>query len=234
MTVLLAISIIVVIAIMTERIIYGMKERGDDRTSLDRIVKMIYGGVTITLLLLSYLMTDTWIGIVYVIGFFVLVFIFFHSDTVIMNKGVLKGIRIIGFPIMILMIVFSSRFIVADIFILVIMGLSINHLTIFGAKSISKRAAKSLTSGYIGGLILATFVFLYLLFGTEGSFMTKQEIVAREYIQNELNIDVIKVDSVRGIRGQETEVVAYYNGMSSQIVMVYKNGRIIEGTLPEE
>lgn len=184
--------------------------------------------ITCLLFLISYIITDTAIGVLYVF----LSTITFILIGIVNDRSKVEWLKylsyVVGLPFMVYLLIkaIQNMLIHPQYFLLLL--LVINTILCFTFKR--KGTVKGNIALAIGIVIAATFMFSYYkLSGSEARIMVKQELVAQKYLEEELDMYGLEVysDNFFGsIRGQETKVKAY-DSSGTFILMTYKNNKII-------
>ncbi|WP_352420677.1 hypothetical protein [Proteiniborus sp.] len=221
--IVLILSIILIGLAGLERSIYIKKNKG-----LDKVRLFIGVLITCLLFLISYIITDTAIGVLYVF----LSTITFILISIVNDRSNVEWLKyssyVVGLPFMVYLLIkaIQNMLIHPQYFLLLL--LVINTILCFTFKR--KGSVKENIALAIGIVIAATFMFSYYkLSGSEGRIMVKQELVAQKYLEEELDMHGLEVysDNFFGsIRGQETKVKAY-DSSGTFILMTYKNNKIV-------
>lgn len=221
--IVLILSIILIGLAGLERSIYIKKNKG-----LDKVRLFIGVLITCLLFLISYIITDTAIGVLYVF----LSTITFILISIVNDRSNVEWLKyssyVVGLPFMVYLLIkaIQNMLIHPQFFLLLL--LVINTILCFTFKR--KGSVKENIALAIGIVIAATFMFSYYkLSGSEGRIMVKQELVAQKYLEEELDMHGLEVysDNFFGsIRGQETKVKAY-DSSGTFILMTYNNNKIV-------
>lgn len=182
--------------------------------------------------LISYFITDTAIGIFYV---FSTMIIYLIIGSIIHRSDIewLKYLAsIIGIPFVMFLLIKSTENMLISVTHLMFLILVVNLIMSYSYKQ--KGTSKeniSLVIGVVVGLGLI-FYYYYNLSDYGDRIIVKQEIVAQEYLEEELGMDGFEA-YVRNmgisLRGEEKIVMAYdYTGAA--IEMIYKDNEIIDWT----
>lgn len=221
--IVLILSIILIGLAGLERSIYIKKNKG-----LDKVRLFIGVLITCLLFLISYIITDTAIGVLYVF----LSTITFILISIVNDRSNVEWLKyssyVVGLPFMVYLLIkaIQNMLIHPQFFLLLL--LVINTILCFTFKR--KGSVKENIALAIGIVIAATFMFSYYkLSGSEGRIMVKQELVAQKYLEEKLDMHGLEVysDNFFGsIRGQETKVKAY-DSSGTFILMTYNNNKIV-------
>lgn len=216
-------SIILIVLSLVERFIYKKMDESWNKARL-----FIGVMIAVVLFLISYVVTDTAIGVFYLyIGmsfYFLMGLVNFRS-----NIEWLKYIsNIIGLPIMILLFFKMNQHILINIQYLLVMLVIVNAILCYLYKRKGTKE-ENITFG-IGAVIVIIMMYAYFnLPDIEDRFILKQESVARKYLEEELDIQegyayMRSFDG--GLRGEESKVWAY-DEEGNSISMTYKNNKIV-------
>lgn len=206
-----------------ERFIYIKKNKGWSK------VRLFIGILIICLLFsISYLITDTVIGVFYVLSSMII----FISIGIINHRSNLEWLKyssyIIGLPTMVYLLIKAIQNMLVYPQYVFFLLLVINMIV--SPSYNQKWNKKESIALAIGIVIAATFMFSYYkLSGSEDRIMVKQELVARKYLEEELDIHELKVyvdNSSGSLRGQDA-IVKADNSTETFIIMIYKNNKII-------
>ena len=220
---LFILSLILIGLVGLERFIYIKKDRAFKKISL--LIDLL---IICLLILISYLITDTAIETFYV---FSAIFTFILLGA-INNRSDIKWLkhlsRIIGAPLAVLLLMKAIQSMLVEFRHILLLALIVN--TILSYSYEKKWTKKDNLSLIIGIAMAVVFLFSYnRLFGSDNRIMMKQEIVAKSFLEEELNMqgfDVYLRKSHVGLRGEESRVGAY-DQSGTVITMIYKDNRII-------
>lgn len=187
--IVLILSIILIGLAGLERSIYIKKNKG-----LDKVRLFIGVLITCLLFLISYIITDTAIGVLYVF----LSTITFILISIVNDRSNVEWLKyssyVVGLPFMVYLLIkaIQNMLIHPQFFLLLL--LVINTILCFTFKR--KGSVKENIALAIGIVIAATFMFSYYkLSGSEGRIMVKQELVAQKYLEEKLDMHGLEVYS---------------------------------------
>lgn len=221
--IVLILSIVLIGLAVLERILYMKRNESWNKIRL-------FIGILITFLLfsISYFITDSTSGILYV---------FLCSSTIILigivnYRSNLEWFKytsyIIGLPITGYLLIKTIQNMLINPQYLFLLLSVINLILSYSYKR--KVTTKEIISLIIGFVIVAILMnSYYKFFDSEDRIMLKQEIVAKTYLEEELEIGGLYIytnKSSMKLRGEDIRIEAY-NLSGTSIIMTYKNGRII-------
>ena len=187
-------------------------------------------GILITSLLfsISYFITDSTIGMLYVflsISTVLLIGIVNYRSNI---EWVKYTSYIIGLPAMVYLLIKAIQNMLISPQYIFLLLLVINSILSYPYKRIGTK--KETISLIVGVVMAATLMFSYYkLSDLEDRIMLKQELVAKRYLEEELGtygLFIYTNTSSIKLRGEDITVKAY-NPSGISIIMTYKNGRII-------
>lgn len=227
MIILILFLIIIGLAIL-ERIIYVK------RKNLAKVRLFIGILITCLLLLISYLITDTALGVFYVF----LSFISFFALSIVNYRSNLKWLKLLsymtGLPFIVYILIRAIQNMLVYPRYIMFLILTVN--IILGYSYTQKWTKKEYIFFGIGIVLAATILFSYYkFFGYGNRVMMKQELVAQEFLEEELGLDGFEVYirvSDGNLRGKEAAVRAY-DESGTFILMTYKNNEIISYEIKE-
>lgn len=197
----------------------------------------LFNGVMIAFLifLISYFVTDTAIGILYVsitmIMYLLIGFIIYRSNIAWLEYPT----YIIGIPMVIFLLIKSTENILISMNYLVFLMIILNSIISYSYKR--KSTLKQNISLGIGIVISLGLIFSYYKFpGFRDRIMVKQEIVAEKFLEEELGMDGFEAyvrNTNISLRGEE-KIVRAYDSTGIALKMVYKNNEIIDWTQEED
>lgn len=208
---------------MLERVIYKKKDK-----SWDKVRLFIGVLIAIMLFLISYFVTDASIGIFYVFSSMV-IFILMGVVNFRSNIEWLKYLsNIVGLPLVVyLWFKMFQHVLIKPQYILLLL-FTINMILSYSYKRKST-TKENITFG-IGVVMSALLLFYYFkLPDFEDRLMSKQEVVAKKYLEEELDmhgLDGYLRNFSGSLRGEESTVSAYDASSGSVILMKYKNNKI--------
>jgi len=213
-----------------ERSIYAKKNK-----ELGRVRLLVDVLIACLLFLISYIITDTAVGVFYVflstVTFILIGIVNFRSNA----EWLKYSSYIIGLPIMVYLLIKAAQNMLINLQCFLILLLIINVILSYSLER--KGTVKENISLAIGIVIAAAFMFSYYkLSGSESRILSKQELVAQNYLEEELGmqgLDVYTDNFIGSIRGQETKVKAYDSEGNYIIMMTYKNNEIVSYEMKE-
>ena len=218
----LILSIIVIGLAGLERRIYIKNSKGSDK------VRLFIGVLIISLLFyISYIITDTAIGVFYVfLG--IIAYILIGLVKCRSNVELKYLLYIMGIPFTVYLLIKATQNMLINptlfFFILSVINL------ILGYSYKQRGTIKENIALVIGIVIAVTLIFSYFnLPGSEDRIMLKQELVAQKYLEEELGmygLEVFYYSFTGSLRGEETTVRAY-DPSRPLIILTYKNNKII-------
>lgn len=227
---LLPLSLIVIGLAILERVIFAKGNR-----NLDKVRGLIGILMVFLLFVISYFITDTNEGIIYVfLSMFTYLFIGIVQDRFNV-EGPKYLVLIIGLPIMALLFIKSIQNMINDLYHILLLLIITNTILSFPLKKErDKRELLALGIGILGAMAI---FFSYTKFTDPGFILMKQEMVAQEYLREELGLDGFDVytisTSIISLRGEE-KIVGAYDDTGRNIKLVYKNNKIIDWTEEEQ
>ena len=206
-----------------ERRIYIKKDKGLDKVRLSIDVLIIC-----LLFLISYIVTDTAIGVLYVF----LSNITFISLGIVNNRSNIELLKylsnIIGLPFMVYLLIKAIQNMLINPRYIFLLLLIVSTILCYSNER--KWTVKENMALIMGVVISAVLIFSYYkTSGFKNRIMLKQELVAQRYLEDELGIHGLEVfiDNFSGsLRGEETRVKAR-DSSGTFILMIYKNNEII-------
>lgn len=228
--ILLVLSIILIGLVGLERYITTKK--------INRLngIRLILGiSVAFLIFLISYFVTDTTIGVFYV-SMTMIVHFFISLIEYRSNITWLKySSNIIGIPMVIFLLIKAAENMLTNMIYLVILMLILS--SIIGYSYRRKGSLKEYVSLGVGIVISFGLIFSYYNFSeSRDRIMVKQEIVAKEFLEEELGRNEFEVytrNTSISLRGEEKTVRAF-DSTGTAITMVYKDNEIIEWTEEED
>lgn len=228
--ILLVLSIMLIGLAGLERSIYAKKNK-----ELGRVRLLVDVLIACLLFLISYIITDTAVGVFYVflstVTFILIGIVNFRSNA----EWLKYSSYIIGLPIMVYLLIKAAQNMLINLQCFLILLLIINVILSYSLER--KGTVKENISLAIGIVIAAAFMFSYYkLSGSESRILSKQELVAQNYLEEELGmqgLDVYTDNFIGSIRGQETKVKAYDSEGNYIIMMTYKNNEIVSYEMKE-
>ena len=215
-------GIAVIISAIAERILSIKKSNYSNIIIILRIL------IVVLLFSISYFITDTWSGWVYVImvsGMSVFLVRVIHSKHL---EPVKYFIFILAPPVIAYLIVRSYQNILIDFNFFLILIISLR--LIYAYPQIQNSRKQNIALG-LGIAMAISFIFIYYNpYDEETDVLRKQEIVAKEFLEEELGLYGLEIYARLGynnIRSRETNVVAFDSSGNINISMIYKNNRII-------
>ena len=220
---LLILSIILIALSVAERFVFIKKDKSWNRLRLLIGLMMI-----LVLFFISYFITDTTIGIIYLflgMGFYFIMGII-DSRSDVEN---LKCIgNLVGLPIMVLLFIKMRQHLLIDFQYIIIITILVNAILAYSYKR--KRTKKENISFAIGALLVIIMMYSYFnLTDIEDRLKLKQVSVAEKYLEEELNMQDVYVymRSFGGrLRGKES-IVRAYDREGNTILMIYRNNKIV-------
>jgi len=178
--------------------------------------------------LLSYFVTDTLIDFVYV---FLASLIFYTLNFVIAKW---RGIMLTNFLIIIAIPLFVILYIKAISHILVDMSWILTPILLSGSiltfsNKVKEMNWKNYLSNILGiGLgIGVMLIYFYPFHENNNVIPNKQEVVASQFLKEELNLSASTIYSERKLRGEDTIVRAFSDSDGKLITMIYRYNSII-------
>lgn len=221
--IVLILSIILIGLVGVERIIYTKNNK-----DLDKVRLLIGGLIICSSFLISYIITDTAIGVFYV---FMSIITSILIALVISRSslGWLKYLSyILGIPIMVYLLIMAISCMLINPRYVFLLLLVLNTILCYSNKW--KGTLKENISLAAGIVIAAAFMFSYYKLSDSGvRLMVKQELVAQKFLEEELNLhgfEVYSTNFIENIRGQEITIRAY-NPSGIFILMTYKDNKIV-------
>ncbi|WP_313758058.1 hypothetical protein [Tissierella sp.] len=221
--IVLILSIVLIGLAVLERILYMKRNKSWHRMRL--FIEIL---ITSLLFLIAYFITDSTIGTLYVFlssSIFILIGIVNYRSDVEWFK---YTSYIIGLPIMVYLLINAIQNMIINPQYLFLLLSVINLILSYSYKP--KATIKETISLIIGFVIVSILMISYYkFFDSEDRIMLKQEIVAKTYLEEELEIDDLYIytnKSSMKLRGEDIRIEAY-NLSGISIIMTYKNGRII-------
>ncbi len=223
--IVLILSIIMIGFALLERIIYIKKNKDWNKVR-------IFIGVLITCLsfVISYLITDTAIGVFYVFLSIILVILVGRINFKSNIEWLRYLLYIVFLPAIVYLWIKATQNILIYpryVFLLVI---TINTILSYPYKDKRKNTLKENISFLIGIMITAIFLFSYYkLSGSESRMMIKQELVAEKYLEEELGINGFQVytDNFNGSLRGEDSIINAVDMSGTFMTMTYKNNEIV-------
>lgn len=220
--IILILSLIVIGLAIFQGVLYKKKNKESGKLRL--IISLLIVGI---LFLISYYITDTAIGIFYVFSTFIVLL----SINIVNFKSNREWIRIlanvIGLPLVGYLLLKSIQNMLMAPSYFISLLIAINSILNFSSKR--KWTAKENISLAVGIVLTIGLLFTYYkLSGSENRVMRKQELVAQEYLEDELGIDAVEVYIPRSrgsLRGEEISVRAW-DSSEKLIILTYKNNMI--------
>lgn len=222
----LILSIILLGLTALERFIYTKK--GESWNRLRLIIGIL---IIATIVLISYFITDTTIGL-----FMVTITLFLYLAISLINTRVkiewLQYVSyIIGLPIMVYLYFKLLEHILIDFQFLILLLLLTHFIMNYSIKQ--KWTTKLNISFVIGVIFSAAILFYFYQLSEDGQIMYRQELIAQRYLEEELGLsDDLYIYGERlraNLRGEEQTVRAI-DQSGNLIIMTYKNGEIINHT----
>lgn len=219
----LILSIILLGLTALERFIYVKK---GESWNIVRLVVGIF--IIATIVLISYFITDTAIG-VFMVSITLLLYL---AIGLITSRVKIEWLQyaafIIGIPIMVYLYFKLLEHILLDVQFLILLLLLAHFIMNYSIKQ--ERTSKQNISLVIGIIFsLGVFFYFYQL-SEDGQIMYRQELVAQRYLEEELALSDLYIYGERlraNLRGEEQTVRAYGES-GTFIIMTYRNGEIIE------
>lgn len=220
----LILSIILLGLTALERFIYIKKGESWNRA---RLIIGIF--IIATILLISYFITDTAIGV-----FMVAITLFLYlAIGLITTRVKIEWLQyasfIIGLPIMVYLYFKLLGHILIDVQFLILILLLTHFIMNY---SIKQERTSKLNISLVIGIIFSVGIFFYFYqLSEDGQIMYRQELVAQRYLEEELALSedlYIYGERLRAnLRGEE-QIVRAIDESGNLIIMTYKNGQIIE------
>lgn len=219
----LILSIILIGLAALERFIYAKKDESWNKARYIIGILMLA-----TMILTAYFITDTTIGVFFVS----ITMILYLTIGLITDRSNITWLKyasyVVGIPLAVLLLfkAIASMLINLQFFILLLLL----TLTISGYSIKSDRTAKLNISLAVGIALAAGIFYSYYKVSEDGDLLYRQELVAQEYLEEELGLSDLYIYSGRlelNLRGQEQTVNAI-DGSGNFIRMTYKNGEIID------
>lgn len=222
--VIIKISLIMIGLAIIDRFLQTKHSKDTVNMGLTLIRNIIITLINVAIYLLAYFVTDTIIDFIYI---FVAIWI---SHTLIIaiarwQETLTNFLIILAAPLIVVLFVHAIPHTLVDMgTVLTPVSLSATILT-FEIK-VNKNKWSSI-SKVIGVGIALTLIFFYF-YNEDGTVIqNKQEVVANQFLREELNISASTFYSQRKLRGEESIVMAYNNSENKLITMIYKNNTII-------
>lgn len=205
-----------------DRFLYKFNEK-EKLKSITAIVIIVRVIMLICFFTMIYYVTDTGFDF-FIVG---LTFSLYFLLNVIYNKR-LDELRwnlivIIGTPLFAFLLILTTQHLLINISYMLLPVLI--PATIIASpykEELSRRSSISKVLGIgITIILLLSFNSIY-----DGKVVKKQETFAKEYIINELNLDVDIIYSNGKLRGEDTEVKAYTSD-DTKIALIYRDNSIV-------
>ena len=214
-----------------ERVLYIKKKKSENFNKVRLLLKLFILGL---MFMISYYVTDTTGGLVYVFLSICMSFIIakFNYKN---NKGLLKYFFTAIEAILVVYLIIKANqnmlISISYIFLTVTILMSILSSPDDQNPNFKQVAVNVATITLVMGLV---FVYQKLP-GSKDLFVVKKERVAKNFIKKELNLSGFEIYPDifdRALRGEEAQIRAY-DPSETRINMVYKDGEIIRYTLNE-
>ena len=211
-------------------------------TVLDRLISIkmnekwnklrLFNGIMIIFLifLISYFGTDTATGIFCVSATMIMNFVISLIISRINIERLKYSANIIGIPILILLLMKATENMLMGMWHLSFLMIISKSIISYPDKE--KGTVKEYVSLAIGIVISLGLIYSYSNYLPGDRIMSKQKMVAQEYLEEELGLEGLEVyapDIGLSIRGEE-QVVRAYDPAGRTIKMIYKNNEIIDWT----
>lgn len=223
--IVIGLAILAIALSAVERTLYAKEDRAWDMSRLFIGVAFVY-----TLFLLAYYATDTVIDLVYVLGTVLAIVILGLIDSRLDYKHVNLISNIIGIPFVayLMIMTFKSSLIRAN-YILI---LSIVIRSILIHPHVERKNFRETMSIGVGIVLAISILFFYYKSSEIGkdSISIKQEFVAKDFLEKDLNMQGFEVhsdDYFGSTRGEET-ILKAYDLDGNFVTMVYKDDAIID------
>ena len=230
MTIIILALIAIALASL-ERFLYIKKGENENFNKIRLFIRVLILGL---LFLISYYVTDTANGLVYVflsMGIFFIVGRFNDKKGIGSFKYLITVVEI--FLGVYLFIKANQNILVSMNYIIIIV---FTVTAILSNSSNQKPNFKQILVSIISIIIIFGIIFAYhKLPGSKDIFVVKKERVAQQFIKEELKLsgfDIYPDIFDRALRGQEAQIRAY-DPSETRINMVYKNGKIIRYKINE-
>lgn len=221
--VILILSLILIGLAILERVVQIKKSENWD------IVRLFIGVLIIgSLFLIAYFVTDTIIGLLYVFFTICIYFLLAVVNNRCHGNWINNLLFILGIPLLVYLLFNTFHNILIDFNAVILPILLTGIVLSYPYKK--KHNVGEYISFIVGfAIAIALFFFYYKPTDFKTRIMVKQEIVAQNFLEEELCLYglSIYVDYLdRNLRGEDT-IVRAYNSSGNSITMIYRNNTII-------
>jgi hypothetical protein len=181
------------------------------------VFSFIYVGI------ISYFVTDINIGFIYTYLSFVLYYVIMYINNIGKNTFLNSIILIISIPITIVLLLKSSDYFLINASYILLLILLPSLVILFNQAELKHCILKYISTA------IGIGITIFIIWGPRNIIKINnnyiQEVVAEEYLINQLHMEPIQISCDRDIRGKATEVRAWSSG-DLKIIMIYRNGKI--------
>lgn len=218
--VILLLSIILIGLAIIDKVVHSKKSRNWNIVRL--CIRLL---IISSLFLIAYYVTDTISGLLYVFfsicGYLIISVINNRSIKIWINNLVI----ILGFPL--LTCLFFNAFHNTLISFSAIMLPIILTGVVLSYPYEYKFNVSKIISIIVGiGIAIVLVFFYYKTTDVDTRKMYKQEIIAQDFLEEELGLKKFRIHTERKLRGEDTRIRAY-NSSGTSVTMIYKNNKII-------
>lgn len=221
--IVIILSIILIILAVVERLIYKKMDENGDKLRLFIALLMVA-----VLFLISYFVTDTPIGVLYVFSAMSFYFLMGAINFRVNIEWIEYVANIIGLPLMVILFTKIYEYSLINFQLLILLFAIVNSILSYPYKR--KGTLKGNISFGIGALIVVIIMYSYFnLPDIEDRLNRKQEAVAQKYLEDELDI-YESYTYLRGFEGSlrgEVSTVTAYDESGNLLLLKYRDNKIV-------